>query len=92
MINAIRNDIETLYGGCGSETARIYAVEGQCPDELASFYEEAAAAFPAFHLSKDALSLSVCCHIGPGALALACAKIMDYDAKAQEVIENRSRQ
>ncbi len=92
MINAIRNDIETLYGGCDKETVRLYAVEGQCPEELESFYQEASAEFPAFHLVKDALSLSVCCHIGPGALALACAKIMDYDSKVQEVIENRSRE
>ncbi len=30
--------------------------------------------FPGFDINVDPLSLSVACHIGPGALAVACAK------------------
>ena len=31
-------------------------------------------AFPGFRLKMAPLSLSVACHIGPGALALACTR------------------
>ena len=37
------------------------------------------AAFPAFHVEEDVLSLSIACHIGPGALAIACSKKIPFD-------------
>lgn len=33
-------------------------------------------AFPGFEVHMDPLSLSVACHIGPGALAVACSKFL----------------
>ena len=40
--------------------------------------EELKSAFPATgEINIDPLSLSVSCHIGPGALAIACAKAME---------------
>ena len=59
MINAMKHDIETL---------------GNVPDQFAEFSQEVRAAFPAFNVQDDVLSLSIACHIGPGALAIACSK------------------
>ena len=90
MISAMKNDIEKLYGGTDSETVQLYTVDGQCPDELGEFHEEVQNAFPGFHVLNDSLSLSVCCHIGPGALAIACSKKMDHKAVAESIISKRS--
>ena len=39
-----------------------------------AFKTEVQAAFPGMEIIMDPLSLSVSCHIGPGALAIACSK------------------
>ena len=39
-----------------------------------AFRDEVNAVFPNHDIYIDHLSLSVSCHIGPGALALACSK------------------
>jgi len=78
MISAMKHDIETLYGGTDSETCHLYAVQASCPEAFAPFAEEVRAAFPNFNVSDDALSLSVCCHIGPEALAIACSKKLEF--------------
>ena len=74
MINAMKHDIETLYGGTDKENVWLYAVHGNVPDQFAEFSQEVRAAFPAFKVQDDVLSLSIACHIGPGALAIACSK------------------
>ena len=71
MINAIRHDIENLYG---ENNIWMYAVHAQVPDEFAVFRKEVRDAFPGYEVEDDRLSLSICCHIGPGALAIACVK------------------
>ena len=74
MINAMKHDIETMYGGTDKESVWLYAVHGNVPDQFAEFSQEVRAAFPAFNVQDDVLSLSIACHIGPGALAIACSK------------------
>ena len=74
MINAMKHDIETLYGGTDKENVWLYAVHGNVPDQFVEFSQEVRAAFPAFNVQDDVLSLSIACHIGPGALAIACSK------------------
>ena len=74
MINAMKHDIETLYGGTDKENVWLYAVHGNVPDQFAEFSQEVRAAFPAFNVQDDVLSLSIACHIGPGALAIACSR------------------
>lgn len=77
MINAIRNDIENRFGGfqTGTSVYLMIAHSDNLEGALA-FKEEVLAAFPEYegHIQVDCLSLSVSCHIGPGSLALACAK------------------
>lgn len=77
MINAMRADIENKYGGTASETVYLYAVHANVPEQEEIWYQEIQQAFPNFEVRKDALSLSVSCHIGPGALAIACSRKLD---------------
>ena len=79
MINAMKHDIETLYGGLDKETVWLYAVHANVPDQFAEFFAEVRAAFPGFNVQDDVLSLSIACHIGPGALAIACSKKIPFD-------------
>lgn len=79
MINAMKHDIEILYGGLDKETVWLYAVHANVPDQFAEFSAEVRAAFPGFNVQDDVLSLSIACHIGPGALAIACSKKIPFD-------------
>jgi len=46
-----------------------------CDEETAMAWKaEVEEAFPGYEIHMDPLSLSVACHIGPGALAVACTK------------------
>lgn len=74
MINAIHHDIDNLFGGIDAGNVWMYAVHAQIPEPFSVFKKEVEDAFPSYKIEEDRLSLSVCCHIGPGALAMACAK------------------
>ena len=74
MINAIRNDMENRFGGARKEHIWLqvaYTYDKGAADQLKAEVQEA---FPGFDIHMDPLSLSVACHIGPGALAVACCK------------------
>ena len=74
MINAIRNDMENRFGGVRKENIWLqvaYTYDKAAADQLKAEVQEA---FPGFDIHMDPLSLSVACHIGPGALAVACCK------------------
>lgn len=75
MINALKNDIETRFGGI-TEDKNIWLQIAYTynKDAALAYKEEIAALFPGFDIHVDPLSLSVACHIGPGALAFACCK------------------
>lgn len=79
MINAMKHDIDTLYGGTDRENVWLYAVHGNVPDQFAEFSQEVRAAFPGIKVQDDVLSLSIACHIGPGALAIACSKKIPFE-------------
>jgi len=73
MLEAMKQDIEE----------RFVKYEGQMTMQIAYTCEEAEAKewqqevssyFPQFDVIARPLSLSVACHIGPGAMAIACAK------------------
>lgn len=74
MINAIRNDMNNRFGGAAPDNiclAMAYTYDLKAAEQ---FREEVRAAFPGFDIYMDPLSLSVSCHIGPGALAVTCCK------------------
>lgn len=75
MINAIKNDIATRFcpegGNAGMKLQIAYTKNKEAALE---FKAEVEKEFPGVPIHMDPLSLSVSCHIGPGALAVACTK------------------
>ena len=75
MINAIKKDINERFGGM-TEDKHIWLQIAYTHDRAAAeqFRTEVETEFPGYDIHIDPLSLSVACHIGPGALAIACEK------------------
>ncbi len=75
MLNAVKSDIENRFGGL-TEDKHIWLDIAYTADRQAAevFRQEVGEIFPGYAIHMDPLSLSVSCHIGPGALALACCK------------------
>ena len=74
MIAAIKKDIETRFGGLDEESKnRVTLHIAYSKDEEAAniWKEEVMKEFEGYQIHMDPLSLSVSCHIGDGALALA---------------------
>ena len=80
MLNQIAKDIVNRFGGTetggGVKLYVAYTYDKALADE---FVKEAKERFPDTDPVAYALSLSVSCHIGPGALAIACSRIESYD-------------
>lgn len=76
MLNAIKNDIENRFGGLekGAENIWLQIAYTKDIEAAEAFKAEVAEQFPGYDIHMDPLSLSVACHIGPGALAVACCK------------------
>ena len=75
MMKAMQEDWDTRfkkYVESGEMCLQI-AYTGN-KEEAEEFKKEVQDAFPGFEIRMDPLSLSVACHIGHGALAVACAK------------------
>ncbi|MCR5153565.1 MAG: DegV family protein [Lachnospiraceae bacterium] len=71
MIDAIKKDLETRFKDIPFEKMVFaLAYSGAYNDEVKKWKEEVEAAFPGIKLLVNPLSLSVSCHIGPGALAI----------------------
>lgn len=78
MIKAISDDLEKNYGGIDPEKPNAWigmAYTHNLP-EAEEFRKEVEEAFPNYHIDMYPLSLSVSCHIGPGALAVTCTKML----------------
>lgn len=75
MLNAIKNDIQTRFGGIKEDNLIYIQIAHTNNQEAADqLKEELKEQFPFYPIMVDPLSLSVACHIGPGALAIACCK------------------
>ena len=80
MIAAMRKDLETRFAPAW-EKGRVHleiAYAGN-PEEAEDWKRELEAAFPGVGFHMDALSLSISCHIGYGALAVACSAALPED-------------
>ena len=78
MIKAMKEDFETRFAKEvqeGKMCLEIAYTDNR--EEAEEFKEEVQAQFPGYDIWMDCLSLSVSCHIGQGALAIACAKQVD---------------
>lgn len=79
MLEAIAKDIQNRFDGKTSPEDIHIAIAHT--DNLAAaeeFREEVKAIYPGHDIYIDHLSLSVACHIGPGALAITATKVLKY--------------
>lgn len=74
MLDAMEKDLLHRFG---SKKMSLLAAYTCSAEEAKSWKEELEDRFPNYTIDMDPLSLSVVCHIGPGALAIACAKEVD---------------
>ena len=78
MIKAISDDLEKNYGGINPDAPDAWIGMAYTHDllEAEEFKKEVMDAFPGYPVCMYPLSLSVSCHIGPGALAVTCTKML----------------
>ena len=74
MLDAMEKDLLHRFG---SKKMALLAAYTCSAEEARSWKEELEERFPNYTIDMDPLSLSVACHIGSGALAVACAKEVD---------------
>lgn len=78
MINAIKSDIENRFGGMDKGDFWIAGAYTNNLDAALEWKREVETAIPGFDMHLDPLSLSVGCHIGPGALAVTVTRKIHY--------------
>ena len=80
MINAIKNDIETRFGGLANakDGVTVMVAHTQNLEAAQALSEELKSELGVEDVFIAPLSLSVSCHIGPGSLAIACCQKMEY--------------
>ncbi len=74
MIDAMKNDFEKRFRDSSGEHMYLEMAYTKDLEAAEAFKKEVEAAFPGMDIVLNPLSLSVSCHIGPGALAVACSK------------------
>lgn len=74
MIDAMKNDFENRFQDAAGEHLYLELAYTHDREAAEAFYAEVQQAFPGMEIVMHPLSLSVSCHIGPGALAIACSK------------------
>lgn len=72
LISALKNDLETRFRGVAMNIFAGYS--GGDPALGERWLREVQAAFPDALVRLISLPLSICCHVGEGALGVACAK------------------
>ncbi len=79
MIEAVKNDLSVRFADLAKKGLMRLSIAHTANDEEAEILKgELKAAFPNVPISfVDPLSLSVSCHIGPGALAIALARTVE---------------
>ncbi len=78
MIDAIKKDMVERFGS-KEDASGIYMQMAYTGDdkEINAFKEEVLEMFPGITIDCSHLSLSISCHIGKGAIAIACTKKLD---------------
>ncbi len=81
MIEAIKKDLGTRFKDYDKKgQMRLYIAYTNCKDKAEIFAQEIRKEFPTTPLTfVDPLSLSIACHIGDGALAIATSRVMEDD-------------
>ena len=77
MLDTAHKVMETDFADCGGpEDLYIDVAYTGSLEDAREWIEEVEASFPGFPIHADPLSLSVACHIGPGALAVTLTKVL----------------
>ena len=75
MITQVKHLFETEYKKeCEEGNMHLLAASSADAEETAQWVAEIQEAFPGMEVLSDPLACSISCHIGPGALAIACSK------------------
>ncbi len=74
MIETMKNDFRKRFQSPDGKAMHLQIAYTYDRDMAEEFKQEVQEAFPDNEIIVNPLSLSVSCHIGPGALALACSK------------------
>ena len=76
MIDAMKKDLETRFARYVSDKSmKLYVAYTNCLDKAKDFAEQIKKEIPDLEISAiDSLSLQIACHIGDGAIAIACAR------------------
>lgn len=77
MIESMKNDFEKRFNSPDGKKMNLEMAYTYDLGAAETFKEEVQAVFPDNEIVMNPLSLSVSCHIGPGALAIACSKIIE---------------
>lgn len=74
MIDAMKNDFANRFHDPNGEHMYLEMAYTHNREEAEAFKKEVQEAFPGMEIQMDPLSLSISCHIGPGAFAVACSR------------------
>ena len=74
MIEAMKHDFAERFHDPEGKSMHLEMAYTYDLDAAEAFRQEVQEAFPGLEIHMDPLSLTVSCHIGPGALAVACSK------------------
>ena len=74
MVDAMRNDFDHRFNDPEGKNIYLEMAYTHNLEDAEAFKKEVEAEFPGMEIVLNPLSLSVSCHIGPGALAVACSK------------------
>ena len=77
MLEAMKKDFAEKYSGTDGSDIHLEASYSGNPDEAKEWKKEIEAQFPGMEVYLAPLSLSIACHIGKGALAIACSKAIE---------------
>ena len=77
MISAIQHDLETRWDDKEGKKTHLEIAHTNCEEAALQLKEELLELFPDTDIHIDPLSLSVACHIGPGALAIKKKKKLE---------------
>ena len=73
MIEAMKKDFAERFHDASGSNMHLEMAYTYDREAAKQFREEIQAQFPEHEIVMNPLSLSVSCHIGPGALAIACS-------------------
>lgn len=78
MIEAMQRDFKERFDSEDGSKIHLEMAYTKDLDQALQFKEEVEKAFPNNEIILNPLSLSISCHIGPGAIAIACSKKIEY--------------